>query len=175
MSRICGPAFQTCYLADALEPALGYWTEVLGIGPFFVLPPRRFERLSYRGTPTDERDIIADVALGYTGDMQIEIIVPGPAPSTYRDFLAAGHKGVHHLGMASRDYDRQRASALDAGLTVAMEGASSLTRFAYLEGDPAQPGTIVELVEMNPVIEDVFARIKTASVGWDGRDPIRQI
>lgn len=173
MSRLHGGAFQICYLVEALEPALAYWTGTLGIGPFFVLPPRRFEWLSYGGRPAEDHAINAGLALGYSGDTQIELIVPGPAPSPYRDFLAAGGRGVHHLGFASRNFERQRSAAIGNGLRVVLEGASSLARFAYLEGDPGYPGTLIELIEMSDTIESVFARIKAASIGWDGRDPVR--
>lgn len=175
MSRHFGPAIQTCYLADDLEPALDYWTRQLGVGPFFILPVRQFMRLTRHGVETDRRDIISAVALGQSGDMQIEIIVPGPDPSTYRDFLDAGHRGVHHLGVAAHDYDAQLATARAVGMTVAMEGHSQLTRFAYLEGDTARPGTVIELIEMTPAISGLFKQVRDASIGWDGRDPIRRL
>jgi hypothetical protein len=101
--------------------------------------------------------------------------VPGPAPSPYRAFLAAGGSGIHHLGFAARDFARQRAAALDSGMEMVLEGASSLARFAYLEGDPAFPGTMVELIEMNEAIDALFGRMKAAAQGWDGRDPIRRL
>jgi hypothetical protein len=45
LSRLHGAPFQICYLVEALEPALAHWTEAMGAGPFFILPPRRFEWL----------------------------------------------------------------------------------------------------------------------------------
>lgn len=175
MSATFGPVFQACYLVEDITTAMTRWTGQLGIGPFFVLPPRHFEWLDYRGIPATDRSIIADVALAYSGALQIELIVPGRAPSIYRDFLAAGHSGVHHLGIAACDYNRQRQAALDNGLVITMEGASPLTRFAYLESETREPGSCLELIEMNPVIAGVFDRIREASVEWDGRDPVRQL
>lgn len=170
-----GGVFQICYLVDALEPALAYWTGTLGIGPFFVLPPRRFEWLIHADRPARNHAINAGLALGYSGDTQIELIVPGPAPSPYRDFLAAGGRGVHHLGFGCRNFELQRKSAIESGLRVVLEGASSLARFAYLEGSPPCPGTLIELIELNDAIEELFARIKAASLDWDGSDPIRYL
>ncbi len=178
MSRLYGPVFQNCYLTDDLDAELAYWTGTLGVGPFFVLPPRTFAALTVHGEErrtAEERAIIGAVALAFTGDTQIEIIVPGPAPNIYRDFLNAGGKGVHHLGIASRDFDIQYRRAVENGLPILMEGASPLARFAYIEADPTRPGTILELIEMDPRIEAVFDRVRAASVDWDGTDPIRPL
>lgn len=175
MSRYLGEAIQLGYLVDALEPAIHFWSQTLGIGPFFIMPPSSFATLKHHDMETAERDIIAQVALGQSAGMQIELIVPGPAPSTYRDFLDEGRRGLHHIGFACNDFDAHREAALQAGLTPVTEGASIRTRFSYLEGAKDAPAPIVELIEMSPVIASIFDRVRTASIGWDGRDPIRHI
>lgn len=176
LSILFGPAFQTGYLVEALAPALDHWTRRCGIGPFFILPPRRFDALSVHGCPADDHAIIADVALAYSGDLQIELIVPGPAPSTYRDHIGRRGYGLHHLGVACDDYDRQRAAALARGFVATTEGRSPLARFAYMEPrGPGEAGSIIELIEMNPAIADIFAHIKDAARNWDGRDPVRRL
>ncbi len=175
MSRQYGKAIQAGYLVDALEPAMRYWSEQMGIGPFFVLPAPRFLSLTHNGQPTEARDVIAEVALAQSGDLQIELIVPGPAPSTYRDFLASGGRGLHHLGFASHDFDAQRDRAIAAGLVSVMEGASDRTRFAYLDSASPAPGPIVELIEMGPAITAIFDQVRAASADWDGTDPIRSV
>lgn len=175
MSRLFGPIFQACYLTNDLAGELAYWTGTLGIGPFFVLPPRAFETLVYRGVAAADREIISRVALGFSGDLQIELIEPGPAPSIYRDFLSTGQTGVHHFGIAARDFDQQRQVALDRGLEIVMEGASSLTRFAYIAPDSARPGTILELIEMGPAIAAAFDMMRKAARGWDGQRPVRAL
>ncbi|MEE4453699.1 VOC family protein [Novosphingobium resinovorum] len=173
MSRLYGKAIQAGYLVPALEPAMRFWTRHLGIGPFFVMPAPQFAWLRNHGRDAERTDIISQVALAQSGEVQIELIVPGEAPSTYRDFLSAGGRGLHHLGMASEDFEAQREAALAAGLTIATEGASQRTRFAYLQPPPEAPGPIVELIDMVPVMQDIFARVRAASQGWDGRDPVR--
>lgn len=175
MSRFYGEAMQAGYLVEALEPAIAYWTKSLGIGPFFVMPRPEFIWLRNGGEDVDDTAIISQVALAHSGAMQIELIVPGPAPSTYRDFLAAGGRGLHHIGMASDDFDAQRQAALGAGLTVATEGASQRTRFAYMQPAAGAPGPIVELIDMVPVMREIYAHVKTASLGWDGSDPVRHL
>jgi len=173
MSRLYGNAIQAGYLVEALEPAIAFWTGMLGIGPFFVMPPPQFAWLSNDGQETERTDIIGQVALAQSGDIQIELIVPGPDASTYRDFLAGGGRGMHHLGMASDRFDDQRSAAIVAGMTVATEGATQRTRFAYLQPPPDAPGPIIELIDMVPVMTEIYERVRAASQGWDGRDPMR--
>lgn len=170
-----GPVFQLGYLVPSLDEAMAQWTASFGVGPFFVLPPRHFAELANDGLPTGQRDIIAGVALSYLGDLQIELIVPGPAPSTYRRFLDAGGSGLHHLGVASHDYAGERAALIAAGGTIETEGRTDLTRFAYVRGSVAHPGSIIELIEMSPQISDAFASIKAATHDWDGQNPIRHL
>ncbi|WP_159981427.1 MULTISPECIES: VOC family protein [unclassified Novosphingobium] len=173
MSRLYGNAIQAGYLVEALEPAIAFWTGTLGIGPFFVMPPPQFAWLRHGGQDAARTDIIGQVALAQSGDIQIELIVPGPAPSTYRDFLGSGRSGMHHLGMASDRFDEQREAAIASGMTVATEGASQRTRFAYLQPPPGAPGPIIELIDMVPVMTEIYERMRAASQGWDGRDPMR--
>ena len=168
-----GTVFQVCHLVHDLESALRHWTGTLGIGPFFVLPPRSFAWLTLHGAPASDHAIIESVALGQSGDMQVELIVPGPAPSCYRDFLDSGKRGVHHLGRASRDFDTDRRRAIDAGLDVVMEGGSALTRFAYLEDRSAGRSPCIELIEMTPPVDALFDRVREASRQWDWTDPVR--
>ena len=170
-----GVAFQAGYLVEELMPALDNWVNRCGVGPFFILSPRRFTALSVNGTPTVDRNIIAEVALAYSGDLQIELIVPGSAPSTYKDFLGAGGRGLHHFGYACDDFDAARAEALTRGLAITTEGQSAITRFAYCDPGSNAGAPIVELIEMVPAIVEVFGRIKQASIDWDGRDPIRRL
>lgn len=175
MASAFGAVFQVGYLVEYLMPALDRWVGSCGIGPFFILPPRQFESLSVHGAPAADHDIIADVALAYSGDVQIELIVPGRAPSTYHDFLSAGGRGLHHFGYGCDDFDAARAEALTRGLTITTEGRSAITRFAYCDDGQAAGAPIVELIEMGPAIVEVFDRIKQASIGWDGSDPIRRL
>lgn len=174
MSRLYGNAIQAGYLVDALEPAIAFWTRTLGIGPFFIMPPPQFTWLRHDGQDAARTDIIGQVALAHSGNIQIELIVPGPAPSTYRDFLDAGGKGMHHVGMASERFDEQREAAIAAGMAVATEGASQRTRFAYLQPPPGAPGPIVELIDMVPVMTEIFEHVRAASQEWDGSDPVRR-
>ncbi|WP_439533874.1 VOC family protein [Polymorphobacter sp.] len=176
MSRLFGPIFQTAYVVEALEPALEHWTSRLGVGPFFLFPiPFSFDWLKLDEAPATDTNVLGGVALAYSGDTMIEIIVPGTAPSTYRKFLDDGRSGVHHLGTVADDYEAQMAAARAAGIRVVMEGELPLSRFAYLETDTVYPGTMIEIIDMREGMHELFGAVKAASVGWDGRDPVRSL
>ena len=176
MSIIKGEIFQLAYVVEDLHASLDHWTNVLGVGPFFGFPmPLEFDWLELHGHRTDRHGIIAGIGLAQNGPVQIELIEPGPDPSPYRDFLDAGRQGQHHIGMCATDYDAQMAAVRAAGYKVAMEGELPLSRFAYLATDDAFSGTMVELIEPQQAMIDLFAQIAAASVDWDGSEPLRSL
>jgi hypothetical protein len=177
MSRAFGEIFQVAYVVSDVEAHIDHWTRTMGVGPFFRFPlPLEFEWLEVRGTrvPSDV-DMYASVALSYSGETMIELIQPGSAPSTYREFLDTGRTGVHHLGTFTDDYDRQMEAARTAGIGVALEGALPLSRFAYLDTDLLFPGTMVEIIEPKPAMIDLFDGIKAATRAWDGKERTRDM
>jgi len=176
MSRLFGPVFQMAYVVEELDPFIDHMARVVGIGPFFLFPtPLPFEWMKRHDQVTEETDILSHAALAYSGDTMIEVIVPGRDPSPYRDFLAAGRTGLHHLGTWATDYDAQMAAARAAGIRVAVEGRLPMSRFAYLETDTLWPGTMVEIIEAQPPMLELFAMIRNAARDWDGADPLRSL
>jgi catechol 2,3-dioxygenase-like lactoylglutathione lyase family enzyme len=176
MSRFFGPIFQMAYVVTELDPFIDHLTRVMGIGPFFLFPtPLPFEWLKRHDAATDQYDILSHAALAYSGDTMIEVIVPGGDPSPYRDFVNAGRTGLHHLGTWATDYDAQMAAARAAGIRVGIEGKLPMSRFAYLETDTLWPGTMVEIIEPEPPMLELFGMIKEAGRDWDGKDPLRSL
>lgn len=177
MSRLFGRIFQLAYVVEDIDAAIAHWTGTMGVGPFVRFPvPLQADWLEVRGrrVPADE-DIFAAVAIAYSGDTMIELIQPGGAPSPYREFLAAGRRGAHHLGTYADDYDAQMAAARAAGIGVAMEGVLPMSRFAYLDTDLLWPGTMVEIIEATPAMHAYFGAIQAAAQNWDGKTPVQAI
>ena len=176
MSRLFGPVFQMAYVVAELDSFIEHLTRVVGVGPFFLFPtPLPFEWLKRHDELTQQTEILSHAALAYSGDTMIEVIVPGRDPSPYRDFLAAGRSGLHHLGTWATDYDAQMAAARAAGLSVGIEGKLPMSRFAYLETDMLWPGTMVEIIDPEPPMLEMFAMIKEAGRDWNGKDPVRSL
>jgi hypothetical protein len=177
MSRAFGRVFQVAYVVEDIEAHIDHWVKVMGVGPFYRFPiPRPIEELKIDDKPAaPDTDLFAGVALSYSGDTMIELIQPGSAPSTYREFLDSGRRGVHHLGTFTDDYDNQMAAARAAGIEVALEGVLPLSRFAYLKTDLLCPGTIVEVIEPQQAMLDLFGTIRQAAAEWDGQERIRTL
>ena len=170
-----GVPFQAGYVVPDLDAALQHWIRRMKVGPFFLYPrPVPIERVVYRGTVLDRTDIIQKVAVGYAGDMMIELIEPGPAPSAYHEFLEAGGTGLHHIGAVAKDFDGVRAHMLADGATIVMEGSLPGASFCYLEFGNDPPGTIYEIMDGSEARARKFAAFKAASLDWDGQDPIRE-
>lgn len=173
---IRGNIFQLAYVVEDIDAAMAHWTQVLGVGPFFKFPlPLTPEWLELDGVRTDNYDILSEAALAQSGDLQIELLVPGSAPSPYRDFLAEGRQGLQHVGIFADDYDAQMEDARAKGIGVAMEGVLPISRFSYLRTDSQFAGTMVELIEAQPEMHELFGTIAEASKGWDGKDPVRAL
>jgi len=86
---------QNAFVVTDLDAALDHWTRVMGVGPFFVFERVEFAEIWYRGQSA--LDIDLSVAIGYWGDLQIELIRQrNDVPSIYTDFPGrqAGGRGA---------------------------------------------------------------------------------
>ena len=167
-----GSLTQIAYVVDDLEEPLRYWTQVVGVGPFFVREKVQFDRVLHRGQPSS---LSFSMALAYWGDTQIELICQqNDAPSIYRDWRDAGLGGVQHVAVFVDDMVRvrQQIAALGGSLEqeVWMPGGMGEAIYADLGGGP---GTMIEYVRLDPSLHAGFDAMKRAAAEWDGTDPVR--
>ncbi|MBS7670054.1 VOC family protein [Croceicoccus gelatinilyticus] len=171
MSKIYGTTFQVAYVVPDLDAAIEHWTTKMGVGPFFEFPiPLPFEELAVREEKVpNDYPVFAGVGVSYSGDTMIELIQPGSADSTYREFLESGQSGIHHFGTFVEDYDAVMADARARGVPVLLEGKLPLSRFAYL--DTAKPGLspIVEIIQPYDAMFEAFDMIRGEVRNWDGK------
>ncbi|NWK98737.1 hypothetical protein DM806_24360 [Sphingobium lactosutens] len=166
-----GQVMQIAYVPEDFDAAIRFWTQTMGVGPFYLQPNLSIPTLRYRGEPTDA---VFSVAIAYWGDIQIELIVQhNEAPSIYRDWREAGLKGVHHICIMVEDIEEARRVAEEAGMIVAQEIVAEGWGVLYVDTGGG-PGTMTEIVQPNPGMLGRFARIKADSIGWDGSDPVRR-
>ncbi len=66
-----GQVMQIAFVPDDFDSALRHWTQVMGVGPFFLLENIGLAEMRYRGSPSDCRFTLA---LAYWGDIQVELI-----------------------------------------------------------------------------------------------------
>jgi hypothetical protein len=158
---------------------LKYWTDTLGVGPFFLLRNVRPEDYRYRGKPSPAP--LLTLALGNSGDLQVEIIQQhDDSPSAYLDYLRSGREGFQHVSswLTREEYDATMARQLAAGAVPAHEGAIAGpgVRFAYFDTDVAPGGLLFEMSDViGSEAEAFMTLVRDAARGWDGSQPIREL
>ena len=173
MIRRFPPLRQNAFVVPDLEAALDHWTRVMNVGPFFVYEHVDYGGVTYRGQPTA---IDASVAMGWWGDVQIELIEQhNDAPSIYRDFLRSGRTGLQHMGTYTTSYHEDLARLAGQGLRPVEEGGAGIgVHFCYLEPG-AGSGWMVELIEATPAMMAANEELRALARDWDGRDPVRRM
>lgn len=170
MTQPLGTIRQIAYVVNDMDVALDYWINTLSAGPFFKIEHVNLENQKYYGEPTST-DI--SIALGNSGDVQIELIVQhNDAKSVYKDFLDAGRQGVHHIALMPEDYAATYAQYLSSGHKPAFELSLGGAPVVYFDAFDTV-GHYVELWDNNSVFKDMFLLVEKAAQGWDGNDPIR--
>jgi methylmalonyl-CoA/ethylmalonyl-CoA epimerase len=165
-----GPVMQIAFVPEDFDAALAHWTQVMGVGPFFLIENIQLPDSLYLGEPNM---CVFTIALAYWGDVQIELIrQENDAPSIYRD---AKGKGLHHSCILTDDIANARATAEAAGARVLVEGRVDPDGAVLYVDTIGGPGSIVEILQPASGTDGLFAMIKAASHGWDGRDPVRKL
>ena len=174
MSRLFGSATQNGVVVKDLDIPLAYWTHSLGAGPFFRKDHLRNDYYKMDGETLPSPDI--SIAIGNWGDLQIELICPhDDDESTWHRFLRTSGGGLHHLSVWSDTYDAHVNQALGMGLREDSQGkVSGGPRYCYFGvGTPGQP--LLEIADRTPEAAALFGQVKAASLGWDGKNPVRRL
>jgi NADPH:quinone reductase len=140
VQQMFGELFQLGHVVPDVRAAMEEWAAT-GIGPWQVIEDFPVEAWWYRGARTQ---IPIDVALAWSGPVQIELIAPRDhTPSMYREFLAERPSGgLQHFGFRCPDYAASLAAALRVGWTEWLSGRVDPTiEFCYLR-PPAGSGLL---------------------------------
>jgi catechol 2,3-dioxygenase-like lactoylglutathione lyase family enzyme len=171
MNSLFGAVRQVGYVVPNLEAATEFWTGTLGVGPFFRLPSYEVVNCVFAGSTTTPR---LDVAIAYSGSLQIELIQPlDEQPSLYRELVQRpGLGSPHYVTHWVDDLKSAMASAQRGGAEVVQTGGvEGAGRFAYLRGAAGAP--LFELLETTPMIVSWFGSMEQAAATWDGQRAIR--
>jgi catechol 2,3-dioxygenase-like lactoylglutathione lyase family enzyme len=134
---------QIGYVVRNLDAAIALYDPLFG-------PFRRMDgsvqAAEYRGRLADCR---LELAFGWSGELEIELIawISGDCP--HREFLEKGREGMHHLQFRVDDCDGWIARLRPLGYQpIWYKHRSADTKFAYLER-PDDP-TLIEFLQMPP-------------------------
>lgn len=161
---------QLGYVVSDLDAAVEYWVQVLNAGPFFLIKHCALRNQIYRGQPSN---VDVDIALGNSGDVQIELIYQhNNTPSVYNEIVASGHVGLHHIGLMPTDYESTCTLYTDLGYQTAFQATVSGAELVYFDTREAI-GHYTELWERSDVFDDVARLVEEAAFDWDGENPLR--
>lgn len=162
MTPTSRPPVQIAWVTNDLDATESTLTALLGVRKWVRMPGVHFapDTCSYLGEPAD---FVADIALSYVGDMQLELIAPVRGPSIYDDFLRVRGPGLHHVCIEAEDPQNFEAMLNDA----AEQGAEVVARgvmpggmyFAYVSA-PEAGVPYLEIAYIPDEIRAVFDYIK---------------
>lgn len=165
-----GDIVQIAYLPTDFDATLKHWIEVMGVGPFFILKDVRLGDMTYRGAPTDA---VFSMAIGYWGDIQIELIKPeNDAPSIYSGDYAVRDQ-MHHICIFLDDINVAKAACAEAGAEILVEGKVGEDGAVIYVDAGGGPGHVIEYLQPMSGGDALFQMMKDAARDWDGSDPIR--
>lgn len=168
-----GTVMQLAYVPGDMDAALRYWTETMGVGPFFRIPDIKLDAARYRGKPVD---LAFSVYIGYWDDMQIELIEQyNDAPSIYSAWRKEGREGLHHVCIKVEDMAVARAVCARAGASVEQELVLPGGGEAVYVDTGGGPGSLVEMICFPPESLAFFDGMREAARDWDGSEPIREV
>lgn len=97
----------------------------------------------YRGKPS--RAYARGAFLDLGPQVQLEIIEPVGAPSTWQEFLDKHGPGVHHIAFLTKDMKGATAMLEKKGMPLVQSGAWTGGEYGYFESVP-QLGVILEIL-----------------------------
>src|SRR3546814_8921367 len=113
----------------------------------------------HRGRPSATR---FSTAVAQSGEFQVELIEQhDDGPSVYRDTVAPGATGLHHVAIIAGGFDAALGHYTAQGFEVGADGRFGDMRYAYVDTSPAL-GHMVEIVEDKPAIDRKSTRLNSS-------------
>ena len=170
--KALGPIIQLAYLPSDFDATLKYWTETMGVGPFYLMENVQLGEMKYRGVPTAS---VFSIAIAYWGDIQIELIRPeNDAPSIYNGEYAVRDR-LHHFCIFVESMAEARKACAAIGAEVLVEGKVGDSGEVIYVDAGGGPGHVIEMLQPMTGSEGLFQMIKDAAKDWDGSDPLRPL
>ncbi len=166
-----GKVIQLAFLPHDFDAALKHWTQVMGVGPFYMFEGAHLVDMTYRGEPTEAA---FDIAMTYWGDIQIELVRPcDDHPSIFSGEYAEVGGGLHHVCIVVDDITKAIRVSKENGGEILLEGSLGDNEIIYV--DPGQgPGHLIEMLQQCDNGPRFFNMVKEEAANWDGSEPVRK-
>lgn len=147
--------------------------ERFGAGPFFVSENILLKEAQHRGTPTD---FIHSSAYGQWGDVMVELVrqEDDSQMTPFRDMYEKDQEGLHHTAIFVDDVGKAIQRFSDKGFPLATRCVTKTgeVEFAFIDATQTL-GHMIEIYVPTPPLQGFYDLVKSASVDWDGTDPLR--
>jgi hypothetical protein len=167
-----GPIHHLGYVADYLEATVERLADTLGAGPFFVVRDVPLEQVTSRGAPATFHH---HSAFGQCGATPIEIIqLERVEPEPVRERFSQSPPQLHHTAyvVAREHLVGARADLERRGLPAFLQATMGDLDVSFHDA-ASVTGHHIELHANSPGLRDFFRMVHSASVDWDGSDPLR--
>ena len=126
------------------EKTASHYAEVFGIPKPAIVPiaDDSFAKTNYRGQASAAKGKAAFFDLG---PVQMELIEPVGAPSTWEEFLRTHGEGIHHIAFKTQDMSAARGFLASKGMETIQQGGWDGGQYAYVDCSE-QLGLILELL-----------------------------
>lgn len=161
---------QNAYVVESLRASCEQMYRDFGMGPWIILEGFRLGNHKYRGT--DAEDVIVDVAVTQSGELQIELVeVKSDGPNALSDMFTGKGTVFHHVAHLSDDYDFEtvRDNLARAGHEIAGEFEVQGQRICFLD-TRASLGHMLELYADIKHERNVYKQIRDVCDNWDGKE-----
>ena len=166
-----GTIVQVAYNVDDVRQAAARHAARFGSGPFFVNEHIVLQSVEHR---SESGVFDHSSAYGQSGGVMVELVCQHQVePASLRNQLSQRGTGIHHVAFFTDDLAREAARLDGLGYPQAMLATtSSGRRFAFHDA-VGELGHLIEIYELDDRLLGFYTMVAEASVGWDGRDPVR--
>jgi methylmalonyl-CoA/ethylmalonyl-CoA epimerase len=142
-----GPATltQVAIIVRDIEAAARAWSDILGLPMPSIIITDTVDtaHTEYQGQPTPARAKLAFIKMG---QVDLELIEPIDAPSTWKDQLDQHGDSLHHIAFHVKGMKDKLAYLDSKGVPLVQRGDYTGGRYAYVDSS-TQLGCVVELLE----------------------------
>ena len=166
-----GPARQIAYFVPDVKAAALQHSKLFGSGPYLVAEHIPLTTCLYYGEPSH---FDHSSAYGQWGEVMIEFVQQNSSErSCFTDLYPGGRQGLHHVALIIDDLQESMRGFEASGHPAALYGeVMPGAGFAMMDCVKSL-GHFIELYEPSAPLLDVYARVRSASIGWNGAEPIR--
>jgi Glyoxalase/Bleomycin resistance protein/Dioxygenase superfamily len=168
-----GAIIQIAYSVADIQTEMRRYSELLHVGPWFLVGPFVPPKGVYRGQATTMQ---VSLGFAYAGEMMIELIEQhDDKPSVFQETRKArGGHGFHHWAIGARDFEKAAAQYRARGYQEAFTDTAPEPlncRVIYFDTTRDLPG-MLEVIEINAATEDLYRQMYQAAKDWDGKDHV---